>query len=87
MNRAERIYRLHALLQGKSQSLARLQQELEASRATLVRDLGYMRDFMGAPIEWDRAANGYGYRPTEPRFELPGLWLTESELHALLASE
>ncbi len=87
MNRAERIYRLHALLQGKPQPLARLQQELEASRATVVRDIAYMRDFMGAPIDWDRTSNGYRYRPNEPRFDLPGLWLNESELHALLASE
>ena len=55
MNRAERIYRLHALLQEKPRSLAKLQEELEASRATVVRDLGYMKDFMGAPIDYDRA--------------------------------
>jgi predicted DNA-binding transcriptional regulator YafY len=46
-----------------------------------------MKDFMGAPIEYDRATNGYRYRPTETRFELPGLWLNESELYALLATE
>ncbi|NCA71265.1 MAG: HTH domain-containing protein, partial [Sphingobacteriia bacterium] len=87
MNRAERIYRLHALLQEKPRSLAQLQEALEASRATTVRDLGYMKDFMGAPIEYDRAVNGYRYRTTDPRFELPGLWLNESELYALLATE
>jgi predicted DNA-binding transcriptional regulator YafY len=87
MNRAERIYRLHALLQDRPRSLAKLQQDLEASRATVVRDIGYMKDFMGAPIEYDRAVNGYRYSPTEPSFELPGLWLNESELYALLATE
>ncbi|MEY6434160.1 WYL domain-containing protein [Thioalkalicoccus limnaeus] len=86
MNRAERIFRLHALLQAGSHSLARLQAELEVSRATTVRDLGYMKDFMGAPIQYDRAANGYRYQPDAARFELPGLWLNESELYALLAS-
>lgn len=80
MNRAERIYRLHALLQEKFRSLALLQQELEKSRATLVRDLTYMKDFMGAPIEYDRATNGFRYRPADTKFELPGLWLNESEL-------
>ncbi len=87
MNRAERIYRLHALLQERPRPLAKLMEELHASRATVVRDLSYMKDFMGAPIDYDRAANGYHYRQTEPRFELPGLWLNESELFALLASE
>ncbi len=86
MNRAERIFRLHALLQEKPRSLAQLQTELDASRATVVRDLGYMKDFMGAPIAYDRASNGYRYQPTAPQFELPGLWLNESELYALLAS-
>jgi predicted DNA-binding transcriptional regulator YafY len=46
-----------------------------------------MKDLMGAPIEYDRAVNGYRYRTTDPRFELPGLWLNESELYALLATE
>lgn len=87
MNRAERIYRLHALLKERPRSLASMLEELEVSRATLVRDIGYMKDFMGAPIEYDRGGNGYRYRADVPAFELPGLWLNESELHALLASE
>jgi predicted DNA-binding transcriptional regulator YafY len=87
MNRAERIYRLHALLREKPHSLASLQKELEKSRATVVRDLGYMKDFMGAPIDYDRAINGYRYLPTDPSFELPGMWLNESELYSLLACE
>lgn len=86
MNRAERIYRLHALLQEKPRSLAQMMQSLEVSRATLVRDLGYMKDFMGAPIEYDRPSNGYRYQATSPKFELPGFWLNETELFALLAS-
>lgn len=87
MNRSERIYRLHALLQEGPRSLAQFIQALEKSRATIVRDLGYMKDFMGAPIEYDRATNGYRYSATEPKFELPGLWLNESGLYALLAGE
>lgn len=86
MNRTERIYRLHVLLREKARSLATLQQTLEVSRATMVRDIGYMKDFMGAPIEYDRGCNGYRYQDSSS-FELPGLWLNESELHALLASE
>lgn len=87
MNRAERIYRLHNTLKEKPRSLAWMMTELEISRATLVRDLAYMKDFMGAPIEYDRTCNGYRYRASTTSFELPGFWLNESELYALLASE
>jgi predicted DNA-binding transcriptional regulator YafY len=87
MNRAERIFRLHALLNEKRRSLDALKEVLGVSRATIVRDLAYMKDFMGAPIHYDRATNTHGYDPAEPRFELPGLWLNESELYALLAGE
>jgi len=87
MNRAERIYRLHTLLQRKPHPLAKLMEELLASKATVKRDIAYMRDFMAAPIAWNRERNGYHYDPTAPAFELPGLWLNESELFALLASE
>ena len=86
MNRAERIYRIDALLKEKPRSLEQLQAALEASRATVVRDLGYMRELMQAPIEYDRASNGYRYAADGPRFELPGFWLNESEPFALLAS-
>jgi predicted DNA-binding transcriptional regulator YafY len=87
LNRAERIFRLHGLIKARSRSLEWLMGELEMSRATLNRDIRYMRDFMGAPIEYDRATNGYRYAAGAPSFELPGLWLNESELFALLATE
>ena len=39
MNRAERIFRLHALLNEKRRSLDALKEALGVSRATIVRDL------------------------------------------------
>ncbi|THF60398.1 helix-turn-helix transcriptional regulator [Pseudothauera rhizosphaerae] len=88
MNRAERIFHLHRLLKARQPpSLSRLMEELNASRATINRDLEYMRLFMGAPIVYDRNTNGYRYDPAAPEFELPGLWFNHSELHALLACE
>ncbi len=89
VNRAERIYRIHALLTGRRRPLPlqRLMDALEVSRATAVRDIAYMRDFMRAPIVYDREANGYRYDPGAPAFELPGLWFNDSELYALLAME
>lgn len=88
MNRAERIYRLHHLLGGRRPvPLARLMENLHASRATVVRDIAYLRDFFRAPAIYDRERNGYIYDPDEPTFELPGLFFNESELFALLAAE
>ncbi|WP_018174962.1 MULTISPECIES: YafY family protein [unclassified Thioalkalivibrio] len=88
MNRAERIFHLHRLLQARRPpSLADLMERLEVSRATIKRDLEYMRDFMQAPIEYDPQANGYRYGQDAPAFELPGLWFNESELLALLTME
>lgn len=88
MNRAERIYRLHELLKGRRPvSLERLMKQVDASRATVNRDIAYLRDFFRAPVIYDRDRNGYRYDPNEPAFELPGLFFNESELFALLASE
>lgn len=88
MNRAERIYRLHHLLGGRRPvPLLRLREQLHASRATVVRDIAYLRDFFQAPVLYDRERNGYIYDPDEPAFELPGLFFNESELFALLAAE
>lgn len=87
MNRAERIYRLHGLLKsGPPRSLEGLMAELEVSRATLVRDIGYMRSFMNAPIAYDMERNGYRYDRASGEYELPGLWFNPSELYALLAT-
>lgn len=61
---------------------------LEVSKATLKRDLAYLRDRHGAPIVYDRDLGGYRLdQPdqTAPRHELPGIWFSEAELHALLA--
>ncbi|WP_019625861.1 YafY family protein [Thioalkalivibrio sp. ALJT] len=88
MNRAERIFHLDRLLRARQPpSLAHLMEVLEVSRATVKRDLEYMRDFMQAPVTYDPEANGYHYAQDAPAFELPGLWFNESELLALLTME
>jgi predicted DNA-binding transcriptional regulator YafY len=45
---------------------------------------------MGAPIEYDRDANGYRFATTPQlgtRHELPGLWFSEAELYSLLTAQ
>lgn len=89
MNLLERIVRIHQLLTGSRRPvpMRRLMEELGASRNTVTRDLAYLRDFLGAPIVYDREANGHHYDPDAEAFELPGFWLNQSELYALLAIE
>lgn len=89
MDRYERINALHRLLKSSRYpvTVARLQDELGCSRATVYRDLAFLRDALMAPVEGDGEA-GFRYQSGEnERFELPGLWLSSEELHALLASQ
>lgn len=90
MDRTERFYKIMALLERRRYTPREvLLDELGVSRATLKRDLAYLRDRMSAPIEWE-AGRGYfleapadGARP----FQLPGLWFSAEEVHALLTME
>lgn len=89
MDRTERFYRIDQLLQSGMRSFAELQKALSISRAQLKRDLAYMRERLNAPIEYDRDANGYrfGNPLAGPRYELPGLWFSAEEMHALLTMQ
>ena len=92
MDRTERFYTIDRLLRGRRKvSLHQLMEELEVSRATVRRDLEYMRDRMAAPIVWDAALRGYCYRlesvGDDDRYALPGLWFNASEVYALLTMD
>jgi predicted DNA-binding transcriptional regulator YafY len=89
MDRYERILTLHRILKTSRYpvSLQHLKDELSCSRATLYRDIAFLRDALGAPIEsgeGEETSIHYAAGEAE-RFELPGLWLTSEELAALLA--
>ena len=89
MDRYERINALHRQLKSARYPIpvAQLQETLNCSRATVYRDLAFLRDALMAPVEGDGEA-GFRYESGEnERFELPGLWLSSEELHALLASQ
>jgi predicted DNA-binding transcriptional regulator YafY len=88
MDRYERILSLHRILKSARYPvpLSRLLNELECSRATAYRDIAFLRDALGAPIQSDGDNAAYSYAAEDAeRFELPGLWLTSEELQALLA--
>jgi predicted DNA-binding transcriptional regulator YafY len=89
MDRYERINALHRILQAARRpvTVARLMDELGCSRATVYRDLAFLRDGLMAPVVGDGEA-GFRYDPEEnERFELPGLWLSSEELYGLLAAQ
>jgi predicted DNA-binding transcriptional regulator YafY len=88
MDRTERFYKIDQLLQEqKFATFEQIQAALEVSRATVKRDLQYLRDRFSAPIVYDRFAGGYRFEQAAkhaPKFELPGLWFNSSEIYALL---
>ncbi len=92
MSNTDRLYRIESLIKQRGQvTLESLMAELEVSRATLKRVLAYLRDRMGAPIEYDRFLGGYTLRQegqdgSGDKHELPGLWFSERELYALLTA-
>lgn len=95
MSHTGRIHQIVHLLETSRQAvpIRRFLEELEISRATFKRDIEYLRDRLGAPIEWQRgdAGAGRGYTLREPAadntstgYGIRGLWFNQSEIHALL---
>ncbi len=98
MDRTERFYKIELLLKSRgSVSFAALIHELGVSPATLKRDLQYLRDRLAAPIVYSAFDNAYRMADASGaghavgaagaaarRHELPGLWFSENEIHALL---
>jgi predicted DNA-binding transcriptional regulator YafY len=92
MDRTERFYKIDQMIHDRRLvSFVELMEALEVSRATLKRDLEYMRNRLNAPIIWDRNSGGYRFElvhvETGGQYELPGLWFNSSEVHALLTMQ
>ena len=90
MTKTARLYKIEMLIRHRgSVRFAEMLEALEVSPATLKRDLEYLRDQLGAPIEYDRDSNGYRFATGAAawrgeKHELPGLWFSERELYSLL---
>lgn len=89
MERIERIVLFHRLLSANRYGVSsdRLMEETGCSRATLYRDMGFMRDFLGAPLEREGEPRLWRYSRSDQAFELPGVWLSPDELYALLLAQ
>lgn len=91
MDRTERFHIIDMMLAGPGVvTFQAMQDRLEVSRATLKRDLEYLRNRLNAPIVWDRDTGGYRFEKDERvggQYELPGLWFSAEEIHALLTMQ
>ena len=91
MSGMERIYQIDQMLGNRPfVTRSELQERLGISWATLKRDLAYMKDRLNAPITYDRDLGGYRFAKGPrigPQYELPGLWFTAEEIHALLTMQ
>jgi len=82
MSQMERMYEIDRLLKSRRATpLEVFMESTSASRATIIRDLTYLKDRLRAPVVWDRELRGY--RLDGP-FSLPAVYLNEAEIHALL---
>lgn len=91
MDRTERFYKIHQMLDdGKLVSTKVFVETLGVSLATFKRDLAYMQNFLHAPIVFDHFAGCYHFEQSAgvgPKYELPGLWFNDSEIHGLLVAK
>lgn len=88
MKRIERISIIERMLRSRrSVSFEELMQRLEVSRATLYRDLDVLQDSMGVPLLKDEETGRYRLDDRVGRHELPGLWFSSKEIHALLSMQ
>jgi len=92
MSMNERIYKIDRLLsERRAVPFAEFLSNLEISRATLKRDLTYMRDRLNAPIVYDQELGGYRFDKGNAlqgvQYALPGLWFSAEEIHALLTMQ
>ncbi len=60
VNQTERLYKMEQMLsESQVVPIETMLERLEISRATVKRDLDYLRDRLHAPIVWDRGLGGY----------------------------
>lgn len=81
-----RMLRIHEELQdGRLTNCTKLAELLEVSTKTVMRDIAFMRDQLGLPVEYDEKI--YAYRYAYPVKSFPTVQISEGELLALLVAE
>ncbi len=81
-----RMLRLHEQLKSNSfPNCNKVAKELEVSRKTVQRDIEFMRDRLGLPIEYDQLQFGFFY--SQPVTNFPSIEVTEGEMVALFVAQ
>ncbi len=82
----ERYYWFHEQIKRNEHPNSKLLAEkFEISQKTAQRDIEFMKDRIGAPLEYSHADRGYYY--TDKGYELPPIWLNENELVAFILAK
>jgi proteasome accessory factor B len=82
----ERMLRIHQAIQsGSFPNATSLAREIEVSTKSIQRDIGFMRDRLNLPVEFDVGRNGYRYTGEVSSF--PTMQITEGEIVALVVAE
>ena len=82
----ERMWRIHQILSGGSYAnCTGLSGELEVSAKTVMRDIEFMRDRLGLPLEYDAAKHGFRY--TAAVRDFPTMKVSQGEVAALLLAQ
>ena len=89
MKKNERLHHITTVLRARRRiTRTELQDETGVSRATLMRDLAWLRDELNHPIHWDNEGQCYQWRASDRAEDAPeelaGLWFKPSEVLALL---
>jgi len=84
MDKVERTHRLHKIFKERRTpvSVSELCERFECESRTVTRLIADMRLYLDAPI-LNKPGQGYYYAKNST-FELPGVWFSPEELHALL---
>lgn len=85
MAKLDHLQQLHRLLKSHRRPipLAKLAERMDCSERTVRRHIDDIKTWFDAPLEYDKTANGWYYANTGETFEIPGLWLTSTELQSL----
>ncbi|WP_395731430.1 helix-turn-helix transcriptional regulator [Prosthecobacter sp.] len=77
-----RVLEIHKIIRtGKFPNCSTLAKEIEVTPKTIQRDVSFMRDQLGLPLEYDPLKHGYHY--TQEVHEFPMLHLSRNDLVAL----
>lgn len=88
MEKYDRIQALHEVLSKSAEPVPKavLEEKLQCSNETVQRLIAEAREYLDAPIDYDKKENGFYYQKSARSYELPGLWFNATEIYALLAT-